>query len=74
VSLGQLGCLRESYISGIDDLVEAGMCCKVYHLPSEIEGDLDRLLRWWMCRDPKLKDWPEVLDLKGHQITHVGVY
>jgi hypothetical protein len=66
--------LIESYISGIDDLVEAGMCCEVYHFPSEMEGDVDMLSRWWMHRDPELKDWPEVLDLRGHQITHVGVY
>ncbi|KAJ2918974.1 hypothetical protein MD484_g1454, partial [Candolleomyces efflorescens] len=60
--------LIESYVSGIDDLIEAGICCEVYHIASDMgDPDVDSISRWWMLRDPELKDWPEALDLRRCQ-------
>ncbi|KAJ2916697.1 hypothetical protein MD484_g3674, partial [Candolleomyces efflorescens] len=55
--------LIQPYVSTLDDLVEAGLELEVNILPYDIERQECHCSRWWMYRDPELKDWKEVLEM-----------
>jgi hypothetical protein len=47
----------------VDDLVKAGLQLEVNILPSDTEDHECKCARWWMYRDPELKNWREALEM-----------
>ncbi|RXW19489.1 hypothetical protein EST38_g6354 [Candolleomyces aberdarensis] len=55
--------LIKSYVAKLDDLVKAGLQLETNLLPHDNEDHECNCSRWWIYRDPELKDWPEVLGM-----------